>query len=230
MSKTDLKKSYLGHRKRLRERFMKSKESLPDYELLEMLLFLAFARKDTKDLAKTLLDKFKSLKYLLSSDENQLRSVDGVGDSVVYLVGLIHEIYLRMLKSDIKPQDIKIKDLSAVIDYVQSKLGNMVTEYVLVLFLNNNNVLVNEKILSIGDLDSVNVYKNMIITQATQNASKSIIIVHNHPSGVAEPSEEDLQMTRELVFILSKVGIKLLDHIIVTKDDYFSFSKTRLIK
>ena len=230
MSKFNQKNLNAGHRQRLRERFMASKESLPDYELVEMLLFLAFVRKDTKDLAKTLLNKFKTLKYLINADENQLRGVDGVGDSVICLIELVHEIFLRILKSNIKPEELKIRNVSSAIEYVKSKLGSMVTEYVLILFLNNDYTLVHEKIVSMGDLDSASVYKNMIITQATQNGSKSIVMIHNHPSGVAEPSDRDIQFTRELSFILSKVDIKLIDHIIVTKDDYFSFLETRIIK
>ena len=230
MSKFDLKNPNAGHRQRLRKRFMANRDSLPDYELLEMLLFLAFTRKDTKDIAKTLLSKFKTLKHLINADENQLKSIENIGDSVICLIKLVQEIHLRILRDNIKPEEIKIKNIKSVIDYLKSKLGGMVTEYVLILFLNNDSKLVNEKIVSIGDLDSASVYKNMIITQATQNGSSNIIMVHNHPSGVAEPSDKDIQFTRELSFILSKVGIRLLDHIIVTKDDYFSFLETKIIK
>lgn len=228
--KFNSKKLNAGHRERLRERFMISRDSFQEYELLEMLLFLAFSRKDTKGLAKILLDKFKTLRNVILADENQLRSVDGIGDSVICLLKLFHEIHLRILKEEIKPEEIKLKNTESVVNYFRSKIGNMVTEYVLILFLNNNNEVVNEKIVASGDIDSVNVYKNMIITQATQNGSKSIIMVHNHPSGKANPSTNDINFTRELQDVLNKVNIKLVDHIIVSKNGHFSFVKNKLLK
>ena len=227
--KFDPKNPNAGHRERLRQRFMTSRDSFQEYELLEMLLFLAFSRKDTKGLAKILLDKFKTLRNVMLADENQLRSIDGIGDSAICLLKLFHEIHLRILKEEIKPEEIKLKNTKAVVDYFRSKLGNMVTEFVLVLFLNNSNEIVNEKIIASGDIDSVNVYKNMIITQATQNGSKSIIMVHNHPSGNARPSVNDIKLTRELMEVLKKVDITLLDHIIVSKKEHFSFIKSKIL-
>ena len=194
-----------------------------------MLLFLAFSRKDTKSIAKVLLDKFKTITNVINADENQIRSVDGIGESVICLIKLVHEIHLRMLKEGIEPEEIKLKNLTSVIKYFKSKLGSMVTESFLVLFLNSDNTVVNEKIMATGDLDSVNIYKNMIITQATQNGSKAIIIVHNHPSGDTTPSSADISLTKELAFVLGKVGIKLLDHIIVSKNNHFSFAASKII-
>lgn len=228
-NKFNPEKPNAGHRQRLRERFMLSRDSFQEYELLEMLLFLAFSRKDTKGLAKILLDKFKTLRNVVLADENQLRSIEGISDSTICLLKLFHEIHLRILKEEIKPEEIKLKNTKAVVDYFRSKLGNMVTEFVLVLFLNNSNEIVNEKIIASGDIDSVNVYKNMIITQATQNGSKSIIMVHNHPSGNARPSVNDIKLTRELMEVLKKVDITLLDHIIVSKKEHFSFIKSKIL-
>lgn len=228
--KFDKKNPNAGHRERLRSRFMISRDSFQDYELLEMFLFLAFSRKDTKNLAKILLDKFKTLRNVMLADENQLRSIDGIGDSVICQLKLFHEIHLRILKEEIRPDEIKLKNTQSVVNYFRSKLGNMVTEFVLILFLNNNNEVVNEKIISSGDVDSVNVYKNMIITQATQNGSKAIIMVHNHPSGDASPSRSDINLTKDLQEILNKVNITLIDHIVVSKSEYFSFVKYKILK
>lgn len=229
-SKINIKNPNAGHRERLRQRFVECREALPDYEILEMLLFMAFNRKDTKGLSKLLLDKFRCFNNIINADENQLRSVEGVGDSVISVIKLVQEIYLRILKDDIKPEQIKIKSLSSVIKYVKSKMGNMVTESAMVLFLNNGNVIVSEKIVGLGDVEGVNIYKNMIITQATQNGAKALILVHNHPSGDPRPSPSDIALTRDLAFVLNKVNMKLLDHIIVSSKDYYSFVQEGTLK
>lgn len=209
-----------GHRKRLREKFMISKESLEDYEILEMLLFSAFLRKDTKNIAKRLLIKFNNNMYdVINADPDQLREVDEIGDVAIGCIKLIHEILLRMSKNNIKNTEINLSNMSSVKEYCKNKIGNLVHEEALVLFLNASSNLVAEQIINFGNADEVKIYKNIIITKATQNGATAIILVHNHPSGDATPSVADLILTKELKELLENVDMTLLDHIIVSKNN-----------
>lgn len=220
----------LGHRQRLRERFLISQKSIPDYELLEMLLFLAFPRKDTKNLAKLLLNKFKNLENIFNADNGQLKSINGIGDGVVHIIKLVQELHLRILKEKIDNTEIKLSNIQSVKQYCKSKIGFLVNEKILVLFLNNSSILIAEEIISFGDSNKTMLSTSSLISKANQNGAIAIILVHNHPSGDPNPSIQDIDMTKNLEKILFQVGIKLLDHIIVSKNKSFSFYESNLLE
>lgn len=220
---------FTNHRQNLRKRFSISKESLPDYELLEMLLFLAIPRKDTKPLAKMLLKKFCSLDGVINADKDQLLSIDGIGEATVNLLQLIHEILVRIAIGDLKKSRLTLDNFGKVEKYCRTKIGGMVKEEMLVLFFNGRMELVNEEIINTGNHSEVKVYKNMIVAKATQNGACGIILVHNHPSGSCEPSLADIKVTKELKEILDQLELKLFDHIIVSNKGSYSFHKNKLV-
>lgn len=212
-----------GHRQRCREKFVSCRDSMKDYELIEMILFFAFPRKDTKNIAKILMDKFKNITNLINADVDQLKSVDGIGDSVICVLKLFQEVHLRMLKENIEEDDIKLNSIANVVKYCKSKIGHLVHEEVLILFIDNSGNLVYEDVISSGSVNEVNVYKNLIITKATQNGACGIIMVHNHPSGNSKPSQADIELTAEMYKLLKQVKMDLVDHIIVSRNNIYSF-------
>lgn len=212
-----------GHRQRCREKFVSCRDSMKDYELIEMILFFAFPRKDTKNIAKILMDKFKNITNLINADVDQLKSVNGIGDSVICVLKLFQEVHLRMLKENIEEDDIKLNSIANVVKYCKSKIGHLVHEEVLILFIDNSGNLVYEDVISSGSVNEVNVYKNLIITKATQNGACGIIMVHNHPSGNSKPSQADIELTAEMYKLLKQVKMDLVDHIIVSRNDIYSF-------
>jgi DNA repair protein RadC len=215
----------------MRERFAMAKKSLGDYELLEMLLFLAIPRKNTRDLAKMLMKKFGSLREVLNADENQLTSLDGIGSRAVEVIELFHEMIVRVERDDIGTRPIiRLDRLRAVEKYCRARLGYLTHEEMLVLFLSSSMGLMGEEIVNVGNQSEIRVYKNIIITRATQNGASGIIVVHNHPSDNPQPSEADIEVTAGLRDILEKVGLKLHDHLIVTRNHSFSFSREGLLE
>jgi DNA repair protein RadC len=220
-------KIFNNHRENVRNRFMISAGSLGDYELLEMLLFLAIPRKDTKALAKALLEKFGSLGSVLNADRDRLMDMRGLGKAVSTTVQLFHELVLRMLRDDVR--DKNIEPLRSLEKYCRIRIGHLVHEEVLALFLNGSLELVAEDIINSGDWSETKIYSNILITRATQNGARSIILAHNHPSGDPNPSRVDLETTRNLNDLLVRVGLELLDHLIVTPSKSFSFSGAGLL-
>ncbi len=220
---------FTNHRQNLRRRFLISKESLPDYELLEMLLFFAIPRKDTKPLAKMLLKKFGNLDGVINADKDQLLSIDGVGEATINMLQLIHEILVRISLEDIKKHRLVLDNSDKVEKYCRTRIGHMVKEEMLVLFFNGAMELINEEIVNTGNHSEVKVYKNMIVTKATQNGAFGVILVHNHPSSNFEPSLSDIKITKELKVLLDQLELRLFDHIIVFCKGSFSFSKNKLI-
>ena len=218
-----------GHRENVRRRFKISKESLPDYELLEMLLFLAIPRKDTKPIAKMLLKKFRNLEDIINADKDQLSSIDGIGEATIITLQLIHEIFLRISIDKIKKGKLILNSYEKIEKYCRTKIGYKIKEEMLVLFFNGEMELVNEEIVNTGNHFEVRMYKNIIITKATQNGACGIILSHNHPSGNYEPSLSDIKLTKNLKEILDQTELKLFDHIIVSNKGSYSFRKNKLV-
>ncbi|MDR0571559.1 MAG: DNA repair protein RadC [Rickettsiales bacterium] len=220
-----------GHRERLRNKFLVSKGSLLDYELVEMLLFSVFARKDTKELAKTLMNKFGNICGVINADEMQLLNIKGIGEGTILILKLAQEIHMRMLKDEMrrKNNSIRLDSVSIISKYCKSRIGALVREQLLVLFINNDGILVADKILNMGDANEVKIYKNVIVSEATQNGATSIVVAHNHPSGNCKPSNGDIHSTEDLRSFLFQTNIDLLDHVIATKNKVFSFAENGML-
>ncbi len=212
-----------GHRKRLKEKFKISKEVLTDYELIEMLLFYVFVRKDTKALAKQLLLKFNSIQNIINADENQIKEISGIGENVIILLKLIQEINNRIFKNNISNNNnsktiITLNNISKVKEYCKNKIGNLTHEEILVLFLNNKCNLITEEIITSGTANEVKICNNLIMKKALNNATSKIILIHNHPSGDFTPSVQDIILTRNIKNLFSNFGIDLLEHIVVSEN------------
>lgn len=221
-----------GHRQRLRDKFKISQETLEDYELLEMLLFYVFARRDTKILAKQLLLKFNNLQSVINADENQIKDVKGIGENVILLLKLIQEINCRILKNNIgknTKKEITLNNLDVTKKYCKNKIGNLAYENLMVLYLNNKCVLVAEEIVESGSSNEVKVNNNLIMKKALNNASTKIILVHNHPTGDFTPSVQDILLTKNLKNLFANFGIELLEHIVVSENGAIGIVESGMI-
>lgn len=219
-----------GHRKRLRERFNSTPlRTLPDYEILEMILFYAIPRGDTKLTAKKLLAKFGSLSGVLNADSTDLHMMDGVGEGVSTLLKLLLDFSSR-LSLPLDHKDLQVlNNFPAVLSYLKLTIGFRKTECFKVLFLNRKNVLIGDEIFEGGTVDKVQIYPREVVKRALSYNASAVILVHNHPSGDCSPSKEDLEVTREIKTALNLVSINLHDHIIIAENNHYSFRNTGLI-
>lgn len=210
-----------GHRKRLWKRFSLSKEVIPDYEILELLLFFVFKRKDTKPLAKALLNHFKTFRGLFYADLDDIKAINGVGNVTANFIGLIREAYSRILIEEVKRKKI-INSSEAVINYYQHKFSGLKIEEFHVMFLNNKNYLIKEERLQTGTVNITPVYSREIMVKALKYGASAIIMIHNHPSGDPKPSKNDILVTNEVNAAAKTLGILLLDHLIIGNNSYHS--------
>ena len=217
-----------GHRERLKARFHDAGDSFADYEFLELLLFQAVPRRDTKPLAKTLLAKFGSFSEVISAPEERLREVKGVGDSVVHLFRLVTVSAQRFARDKITERPL-LDSWKSVIDYCKAAMAFEPIELFRILFLNKKNQLIADEVQQRGTVDHTPVYPREVVKRALELSATAIILVHNHPSGDPTPSTADIQMTKQLVDTAKPLGIMVHDHIIVGKGGHASFRGLRLI-
>jgi DNA repair protein RadC len=220
---------YHGHRERLRERFRSAgPDALSDYELLEMALFAALPRRDTKPLAKALLKKFGSFAEVIHAPEALLREVDGVGDASISQLKLIAAAATRVAKGELQ-QRTQLSSWNDVIDYCRSSMAFADKEQFRILFLDKRNQLISDEVQQTGTVDHTPVYPREVIKRALELSATAIILVHNHPSGDPTPSQADIQMTRAIVDIARPLGIAVHDHIIVGRNGHASLKGMKLI-
>lgn len=211
------KPHYLGHRQRLRDRFITGgADGLPDYELLELLLFAAKPRGDVKPLAKDLLKKFGKFADVITADPDELKMVDGVGDAVVVALKTAQATALRMSQQHILDKPV-FSSWSRIIEYCQLAMGFENVEQFRLLFLDHKNRLIADEVQQRGTVNHTPVYPREILKRALALSASAIILVHNHPGGDATPSRQDIQLTQEIVAAAQSVGIAVHDHIIVAK-------------
>jgi DNA repair protein RadC len=223
------KPHYHGHRQRLRERFHGAgPESLSDYELLEMTLFAALPRRDTKPLAKSLLKKFGSFAEVIHAPENLLREVDGIGDAAITQLKLIAAAAMLIAKGEIK-RNLALSSWNDVIAYCRSSMAFADKEQFRILFLDKRNQLIADEIQQTGTVDHTPVYPREVIKRALELSATALILIHNHPSGDPTPSQADIQMTKSIIDIAKPLGISVHDHIIVGKNGHASLKGMRLI-
>lgn len=201
---------------------------ISDHELMEMLLFFVFQRKDTKPLAKTLLNRFKSLKGIISSSRFYLKKIDGVGDSTANLIAILHEIFNRMLMEKIV-ESKTIMSTAQVLEYYQNLLEHLKKEQFRIMFLNNKNKLISEELMQEGTVNNTAIYPREIVQKSLEYGASAIIMVHNHPSGDPDPSRQDIIMTKAVKDVAQKLDISLLDHIIIGKSKTVSLKELGII-
>ncbi len=222
------KKHFLGHRKRLKERFLKDKDSILDYELLELLLGYALPRKDTKPLAKALLDRFGSLKGVLTAKDFELEEIDGIGKGIALFWKVLQEFWSRIERDKVseKPSILSPTD---VFRLMSSKIGFSSKESFWAILLDNKNRIIREVELFRGTVDQTAVYLRDIFSTILKYDASGVILVHNHPGGDPTPSIADKRITKLVLDVCKNLEIRLLDHIIIAEDKYFSFKENSLI-
>lgn len=219
-----------GHRKRLREKFLKGGLSgFLDYEIIELLLTLGTPRKDCKQQAKEALSRFHSLRGILEAAADELQEIKGIGPHNIFGLKLIQEVSRCYLKERMmsRPYCHSSKE---VFDYLFHALRDLRREKFKVLFLDAKNQILMEKTIFEGTVDSSAIYPREIMKEALKCDASSLIFVHNHPSGDPEPSLSDKEITKELVFAANVMQLKVLDHIIIGNNRYFSFADQGLIE
>ncbi len=224
-------KSQEGHRGRLREKFIKSGISgFHDYEIIELLLTLGTPRKDCKQQAKEAMKRFKTLRGVLEASTDELQEIKGIGHHNVFGIKLFQEISERYLKERIIGRKIQLKSSKKVHDYLFQSMQKDKKEIFKVMFLDGKNRLIEAEDLFEGSLTSSVVYPREIMKKAIKYDAANLIFVHNHPSGDPDPSPSDKDITKELLFAGNLMQIKVLDHIIIGDNKYFSFADKGLIE
>ncbi|WP_300619339.1 DNA repair protein RadC [uncultured Fusobacterium sp.] len=225
-----MEKKYEGHRERLREKYLQGGYfAFHEYEVLELLLTYVIPRKDTKPIAKDLIEKFGSLDGVVTASIEELCSISGIKENSAIFVKLLGDLSKNLYKGEIKKERIQLKDKNSLIRYLRSEIGFSSREEFRVIFLNNYNMLVGSETLFIGTIDKSAVYPREIVEKVLYYKAKGIIFAHNHPSGNLRPSKQDIQITEHMQEALDLIDVKLLEHIIITQDGYFSFLEEGLI-
>jgi DNA repair protein RadC len=220
---------YAGHRQRLRQRFNKGGgDALPDYELLELVLFRALPRRDTKDLAKRLIARFGSFAEVVNAPEPRLKEVEDVGDAVVTELKLVRAAALRLMRSQIMERPA-LSSWNQVLDYLHAAQSYEHREQFRVLFLDKRNRLIADEVQQQGTVDHTPVYVREVVKRALELSATAIVLVHNHPSGDPAPSRVDIDMTKQVIAAAGALGIAVHDHIIVGRDGHASMKALRLI-
>lgn len=220
---------HVGHRQRLRTRFLKSAgDGMPDYELLEMVLFAAIPRGDVKPLAKRLLKRFGSFADAIASPPDILSEVEGMGEASVAALKVVEVAAQRLGQESVLNRPI-LSSWDRLIEYCQMRLGRAEREHFRVLFLNRKNVLIADEEQQRGTVDHTPVYPREVVKRALQLGASAIIMLHNHPSGDPDPSKGDIDMTREIRETSERLGIQLHDHIIVSRGGHRSFKSMGLL-
>lgn len=217
---------YLGHRKRLKGKLRKEPSLLEDHEVLELLLGYALPRKDTKPLAKELLSRFGSFKEILFARTSELEQTPGIGHGVSTFWLLWREFWSRLEQSDFKPK-IVLDSPGKVASLARTRLCFLeIEEFWIILVDTKNGLLAFEKLCS-GTVDQALVFPREVIALALEFKASGLILLHNHPGGDPRPSPQDFQLTERLQRIAQDLGLRVLDHIIITRDNYFSFQEER---
>ncbi len=216
--------SYIAdHRKRLRERFLGGgADAMPDYELLELVLFRAIPRRDVKPLARLLLEKFSDFNGVITSSAERLREVSGVGDAVICELKIVAASAQRLARSRVIQRPI-VSSWDALIDYCHTAMAHRETEQFRILFLDKKNTLIADEAQAKGTVDHVPVYPREVVKRALELNASALILVHNHPSGDPTPSPEDIAMTEQISTAALALGITVHDHLIIGKSTELSF-------
>ena len=216
--------SYIrDHRKRLRDRFMTGgAEAMPDYEMLELVLFRAIPRQDVKPLARRLLDKFGSFNGVISAPVATLKQMHQVGDAVITELKIVQAAAHRLAQSRVLQREV-ISSWDALVDYCRARMAHRETEQFRILYLDRKNTVIADEEQAAGTVDHVPVYPREVVKRALELQASALILVHNHPSGDPTPSPEDRNMTRKIADAADALGIRLHDHLVVGRSGEVSF-------
>ena len=218
-----------GHRQRLRARLLAAgPESVADHELLELLLFLALPRRDTKPIARALLGRFGSFANAIAAPLNELRGVEGMGEAGAAALKTVQAAALRLMRAEVREQPL-LSNWDALMGYLTAVLARERVEQFRILFLDGRNRLLGDEAQSRGTVNHTPVYPREVAKRALELHATAIILVHNHPSGDTTPSSADVEMTGEINRALGPLGIVLHDHVIVGSAGWLSFRQQGLL-
>ncbi len=220
---------FLGHRERLKDRFRDGgPAAVPDYELLELVLYRAIKRGDTKPLAKQLLARFGTFAEVISAEPERLMEIKGVGEAVATEIKIIHAAAMRLMKGQVINRPV-LSSWTAILDYIRAAMAFADIEQLRVLFLDKKNQLIADEVQQEGTIDHAPVYPREVVKRALELAASAIVLVHNHPSGDPTPSMADIEMTKKVIDAGQRLGVSVHDHIIVGRKGHASFRKLGLI-
>lgn len=218
------------HRKRLRQKFLKSGiKGFHDYEIVELLLTLGTPRKDCKPQAKEAIKRFKTLRGVLQAPPEELQKIHGIGPANIFGIKLIQEVPQEFFKKKVMDKSF-CKSSKEVFDYLYFSMRDLSKERFKVMFLNIQNQVIEVEDLFEGTLSASAIYPREIIEKAIKYNAAALIFAHNHPSGNSTPSDDDKRITRDLVFVGNMMQIRVLDHIIIGDNNYYSFADEGLIE
>jgi DNA repair protein RadC len=218
-----------GHRKRLRDRFLKGgRSAFPDYELLELLLTHVIPRRDTKPIAKDLLRRYRSFNSVLNQPKDKLEEIEGIGPQASTFLMVIRACIERYLEQRVERRK-SISSPKEVLQFVRAQLAAKQRECLLALYLNDSNRVLHHSIITEGTVNRIPLYPREILRQGLACNATGLILVHNHPEGQPVPSDHDLEMTRKLEEIAAQIDIRLLDHLVVTGLEAYSIKTGKLL-
>lgn len=217
------KPHYSGHRDRLRARFLTGgPKALADYELLELILFMAIPQRDVKPLAKALLLRFGSFTELFAAPPEELMKTKGVSENTATALKAVQAAAFSFLKQDLMKRPV-LNSWARLLEYCQATLAHEAREHFRLLFLNKKNELIADEIQQIGTVDHTPAYPREVIKRALELGATALILSHNHPSGDPAPSKADIDMTRAIIEAGKPFGIVIHDHVVVARNGYASF-------
>jgi DNA repair protein RadC len=218
-----------GHRARMRQRLLKcGPDALADHEMLEMILFIALPRRDTKPIARELLVRFRTFGGVVGAPETELRGTDGVGEAGAAAIKLIQAAAVRMMRQDLFAQPV-LATWDRLTDYLMAMMGHERTEQFRVLFLDGRNKLLADEVQGVGTINHAPAYPREVVRRCLELHATAIILAHNHPSGEPTPSREDISVTKQIAQAAATMGISLHDHIVIGQGKWLSFRAEKLL-
>lgn len=218
-----------GHRARLRQRLIASgPESVADHELLELVLFLALPRRDTKPIARALLTRFGSFANAITAPVPDIAAVDGMGDAAAASLKIVQAAALRLVRAEVAGKPV-LTNWDALMGYLNAAMARDRVEKFCVLFLDNRNRLLADEVLSRGTVAHTPVYPREVVKRALELHASALILAHNHPSGDPSPSADDIAMTRQIVEAARALSITVHDHVVVGNGQWRSFRRDGLM-
>ncbi|MFA7429861.1 MAG: DNA repair protein RadC [Rhodospirillaceae bacterium] len=227
------KPHYHGHRDRLRAKFLTAvradtPDTVADYELLELLLFLAIPQRDVKPLAKELIARFRSLGGVFAASPEQLMQVKGIKETGVAAIKAVQVAAIHMIREDVMGQPV-LSSWDRLLDYCHATMAYRETEQFRILFLDRKNRLIADELQQKGTVDHTPVYPREVVKRALELQASAVILVHNHPSGDPQPSKADIDMTRVIQDAMKPLSLVLHDHVVIGRSGYCSFRADGLL-
>ncbi len=220
------KNIHKGHRQKVKQRFYENgMDGMPVHNVLEMLLFFGIPQRDTNPLAHKLIEKFGSFSAVLEARREDLMAVKGMTESAACLLTMILPLY-KQYKNDLQRKRVVLESTEDYVEYIKHQFYDTLNERVYIICLDSNNRAINSFKVGEGDFSSVIMNMREIVSCVLHSQAKKVVLCHNHPHGVTAPSKADADATLQLYNILTGLSVSLIDHIIFTENDYFSFSKS----